>query len=128
MCIEAGQSSKMLVQTCSNLFCIFCTVFLDCRDPERGAFSSYVVPRKSGNPDLQHKEKYLHHRFTLNHWQVDQIGRKIAPWVIVYLGQFSVNYRSGTNLQATIFHCTGYVLILTKMYWATFWAFFHKLI
>jgi hypothetical protein len=45
------------------------------------------------------------------------------------LGSFFENYRSSPHSCATFFLSIDYVLILTKMCWAEFWAiFFHKLV
>jgi hypothetical protein len=46
--------------------------------------------------------------------QGDQIGQIFASRVVVYFGQFVVNYRRSANYKATFFYSTRYVLILTK--------------
>jgi hypothetical protein len=55
--------------------------------------------------------------------QGDQIGRILANWAIVFFGQFFVNYRSRPVL-GLLFGAVKsmYVLIVTKMGRATFWA------
>jgi hypothetical protein len=42
------------------------------------------------------------------------MGRIFSHWVIVYFGQFCVNFRSSANLWAAVFHFKVYVLILSK--------------
>jgi hypothetical protein len=59
--------------------------------------------------------------------QGDQIGRIFAQRAIGYYGQFfSENYRSGPHFLSTFSKSNDYVLILTKMGWATFWAIFSQ--
>jgi hypothetical protein len=46
--------------------------------------------------------------------------------VILYFGQFYENIRSSPSFWAACWHGQGYALILTNMYWATFWAIFSQ--
>jgi hypothetical protein len=45
--------------------------------------------------------------------------------LIVYFGRFYESYRSSPDFWATFSHWESYVLILTKMGLATFWAIFY---
>jgi hypothetical protein len=62
-------------------------------------------------------------------YQGYQIGPIFAQWVIVYFGHQLENYRSSAHFWATFFHGTSYtyVLILTKIGWASFWATFSQI-
>jgi predicted membrane protein len=55
--------------------------------------------------------------------QGDQTGRIFANLVIVYSGQFVENFKSRPSFNC-FFHIKRYVLISTKLCWATFWAIF----
>jgi hypothetical protein len=57
--------------------------------------------------------------------QGDQIGRIFAHWAIVFFGKFK-NYKVGQIFWATFYHSKCFVLILTKMGWAKFWAIFSQ--
>jgi hypothetical protein len=59
--------------------------------------------------------------------QGDQIGRFFAAWVIVFFGQFFVNYRLSPNFWGYFFHGKNCALILTKN-GLGFGRFFHKFI
>jgi hypothetical protein len=62
--------------------------------------------------------------------QGDQIGRIFAHWAIVYFGRgfFSKITEEAQNFRRLFIDSIDYVLILTIMVWATFWAIFRKLI
>jgi hypothetical protein len=45
---------------------------------------------------------------------------------IVYFGQFFEKYSSSSNFGQIFFNSRGYVLISTKMGWATFWSIFSQ--
>jgi hypothetical protein len=54
--------------------------------------------------------------------QGNQIVQFFVYWAIVYFRQFFENYRSSLDCWATFFKLLTYVLIVTKMGWAAFWA------
>jgi hypothetical protein len=57
--------------------------------------------------------------------QGDQIGRIFTQWVIVYFGQFLVNYKNSPDLCATFPLSIDNVLILTKIVLGfTLWTIF----
>jgi hypothetical protein len=58
--------------------------------------------------------------------QGDQIGRIFAYWSIIYFGLYFETYRCNANFWTTFFYGTSYVLILTNIVWATFWATFSQ--
>jgi hypothetical protein len=51
-------------------------------------------------------------------------GRIFAYCAIVFFGQFFEKCKCSPHFLATFFHGESFVLILTKMDWATFWAIF----
>jgi hypothetical protein len=56
--------------------------------------------------------------------QGDKIVRIFAQRAIAYFRQFHKNYRGGPIFWDSFFRSIAYVLILTKIGWATFWGVF----
>jgi hypothetical protein len=50
-------------------------------------------------------------------------GDQIGP-IFTQVAHFFGNYRRSPKILVTFFHCNSYVLSLTKMDWATYWAIF----
>jgi hypothetical protein len=58
--------------------------------------------------------------------QGGQIGQIFACRAMVNFGQFFRKFQNYKNFELHFSRGKSYVLILTKMDWATFWAIFHK--
>jgi hypothetical protein len=56
--------------------------------------------------------------------QGDQIGRVFAYWATVFFGQFFLKNTIAAHSFCQLFSTVKYVVIFTKMVWATFWATF----
>jgi hypothetical protein len=57
--------------------------------------------------------------------QGDQIGLIFDSWATVFFGEFVLKITEAAQNFGLLFpHSSGFISILTKMAWATFWATF----